>query len=82
MSEAKRDREWFRGAYAGYTAALELLDKHGPAFIQQGADQLCANLRKRSETHTTFDRGYCAAYREIAYGVSPWYRNGTKAGES
>jgi hypothetical protein len=78
----KPDREWFRGAHAGYNAAVELLDKYGRSHVQHGADQLLANLRKRSENHTSFDRGYCAAYSEIAYGESPWYRNGAKAGES
>jgi hypothetical protein len=61
-----RTREYFRGCYHGYAAALELTAKYGRAFVQRGALDLEANLRKRSETHTDFDRGYTHAYRAVA----------------
>ncbi len=72
-----RDREWYRGAHDGYDAAREMLQKYGVAFAQRNADQLSAHARKRDTAATSYDRGYAAAYREIAYGVSSWYPNGS-----
>lgn len=61
-----RSVEYFRGCHFGYMAAVEMLDKYGQAFVRHGAHDLATNLRKRSETHTDFDRGYTQAYSAVA----------------
>jgi len=63
--------EYFRGCHFGYAAAVKMRDKHGRAFVEDGARALAANLRKRSETHTEFDRGYCHAYVAVAEAARP-----------
>lgn len=75
--KSKFDREWFRGASAGYEAAREHLAKYGKAHVQHGADQLRANLRKRNEAKTSFDQGYTAAFVAMAYDENPWHPNGS-----
>lgn len=74
----KIDREWFRGASHGYDAAREAIEKYGYGHARLQADQLAADVRRRSETHTNFDRGYSAAFKEIAYGLGEWFPEGTK----
>ncbi len=58
--------EYLRGVYHGYVSAMEIRIKHGAAFAQNNARDLEANLRKRSENHTDFDRGYSHAYSAVA----------------
>lgn len=62
--------EYFRGVYHGYTAAMETRIKYGFARASHNARDHEANLRKRSETHTDFDRGYSHAYSAVAEKLS------------
>lgn len=72
----KRSPEYYRGCYYGYAAARELLGKYGHGFIAHAVHDLEANLRKRSEEHTDFDRGYTHAYRAVVDNPSiPQPRN-------
>lgn len=58
--------EYFRGAFHGYKSAMETRAKYGFARCSFNARDLEANLRKRSEDHTDFDRGYSHAYSVVA----------------
>lgn len=58
--------EYMRGVFHGYKAAMETRIKYGGARAQLHAHDLELNLRKRSEDHTDFDRGYSHAYSVVA----------------
>ena len=58
--------EYMSGVFHGYKSAMELRIKYSAAFVQNNARDLEANLRKRSEDHTDFDRGYSHAYSAVA----------------